>query len=72
MHSNGKLLFFLLGIITTVVKVMAAEDYMDNETLFSIICDLSVDPPDKASAKKEAKRLCLNDFRATLGNNMPP
>lgn len=51
-------------------KVIAAEDYMDDETLFSIICDLSVDPPDKASAKKEAKRLCLNDFGATLRNDI--
>ncbi len=51
-------------------KVIAVENYMDDEVLFSIICDLSVDPPDKASAKKEAKRLCLSDFGATLGNNI--
>lgn len=51
-------------------KVIAAEDYMDDETLFSIICDFSLDPPDKSSAKKEARRLCLHNFGATLGNNI--
>lgn len=50
--------------------VIAAEDYMDDGVLFSIVSDLSVDPPDKASAKKEARRLCLYDFGATLGNNI--
>ena len=51
-------------------QIIATEDYMDNKVLFSIICDLSIDPPDKASAKKEARRLCLHDFSATLGNNI--
>lgn len=51
-------------------QVIAAEDYMDDEVLSSIICDLSIDPPDRASAKKEARRLCLHDFGATLNNNI--
>ncbi len=43
-------------------KIIAADNYMNDEMLFSIICDLSMDPPDKTSAKKEARQLCLQDF----------
>lgn len=47
-------------------RVIDAEDYMDDEILVSIISDMSIDPPDKTSAKKEARRLCLNDFGTSL------
>ena len=61
-HTDGYTLF--------KDRVIAAEDYLDDEVLISIINDLSIDPPDKASAKKEARRLCLHDFGASLGNSI--
>ena len=51
-------------------RVIDTEEYMDDKVLLSIICDMSIDPPDKASAKKEARRLCLHDFGTSLGNSI--
>lgn len=47
-------------------RVVSSEDYMDDEVLAAIVGDFSIDPPDQTSAKKEAKRLCRQDFNATL------
>lgn len=47
-------------------NVISSDNYMDNEILKSIICDFSLDPPDKTRAKKEAKKLCRQAFNATL------
>ncbi len=47
-------------------NVISSENYLNNEILKSIVCNLSNDPPDKTSAKKEARRLCRQDFGATL------
>ena len=51
-------------------KLIANEDYWGDDTLFTIIEDLSKNPPDPSSAKKEAKRLCFRDFGATIGHSI--
>lgn len=51
-------------------KLIANDDYWGDDTLFSIIEDLSQNPPNASTAKKEAKKLCCRDFGATLGHNI--
>lgn len=51
-------------------KLIANDDYWSDDALFVIIEDLSKNPPDPSSAKKEAKKLCFRDFGATLGHNI--
>lgn len=51
-------------------KVVSTKDYLDDEAIYTIVCDLSIERPDKTSAKKEAKKLCRQDFSATLKSNL--